>query len=186
MGQRRSNLRSRRAGRIASPITRPRSRSSCVHASTQVMRTGMTSGDDGEPRLRRAVILAPLFAPLTIVVGSAVHAAATTGLRADGPGWALSLVLVTLLVTIYGAPLAYGATALLLWPAAALLRDAGALRWWYLGLIGGVGGAFLFPAYLHALDPRGTWGFFPGAGFAAGAVVGWAFWFIATGRRRAI
>lgn len=143
------------------------------------------SDDGSEPRLRRAVFLAPLFAPLTIVVGSALHAAATTGLRAVGPASAMSVILVTLIVAVYGAPLAYGATALILWPAAALLRDAGALRWWGLALIGGLGGAILFPVYLHAIAPQGSWDFFPGAGFTAGAVVGWAFWFIATQRRSA-
>ena len=149
----------------------------------------MTAGDsdDGpEPRLGRAVLLAPLFAPLTIVAGGIVRTATTTGLRAGGPSSVLSVLILTLIVLVYGAPLAYGATVLVLWPAAAVLRDAGAMRWWWLSLIGGIGGAVLFPVYLNVLTPRGTWDFFPGAGFATGAVVGCAFWLIATrcGRAR--
>jgi hypothetical protein len=140
--------------------------------------------DDGpEPRLRRAVVLAPLAAPLTIVLGAMIRTLAKSGLHFDGPTSVAGAILVTLIVAVYGAPLAYGATVLILWPAAAVLRDAGALRWWGLTLIGGVGGAVLFPVYLRALDSRGTWDFFPGAGFAAGAAVGCAFWFIATRRR---
>ena len=138
-----------------------------------------------EPRLGRAVLLAPLVAPLTIVFGAMLRTIARTGVQFGGPSSVAGAILVTLLVAVYGAPLAYGATVLILWPAAAMMRDAGALSWWGLTLIGGVGGAVLFPMYLRALDARGTWDFFPGAGFAAGAAVGCAFWFIATRRRHA-
>ena len=140
--------------------------------------------DEGtEPSLRRAALLAPLFAPLTIVLGAMLRTVLRSGLHVDGASSIVGAILVTFLVIAYGAPLAYGATLLILWPAAAILRDAGTLNWWGLTLVGGAGGAILFPLYLRALDSRGTWDFFPGAGFAAGAAVGCAFWFIATRRR---
>lgn len=141
------------------------------------------SDDGNKSDLRSAALLAPLFAPLTIVVGGMLRTLAKTGLHIEGPSSVVAAILVTLIVTVYGAPLAYGATLLILWPAAALMREAGALSSWGLALIGGAGGAILFPMYLRLLDSRGTWDFFPGAGFAAGAAVGCAFWFIATRRR---
>lgn len=134
------------------------------------------------PQLGRAVLLAPLFAPLSIVVGSGVRGLITTGFRSAGPGSVVGVVLLTILMIVYGAPLAYGATIVILWPLAAMLRDADALSWWSLTIVAAVAGGVLFPLYLHALTPRGTWDFFPGAGIAAGAATGWGFWFIATRR----
>ncbi|HEV8448790.1 MAG TPA: hypothetical protein VGQ44_18290 [Gemmatimonadaceae bacterium] len=138
------------------------------------------SFDGRAPRLRLAVIVAPLFASLAIVLGAAVRQLATTGLHEVGATSLIGIVLLALILFVYGAPLAYGGTILILWPAAVLLRNAGSLSWWSLTLIGAVCGGLLFPVYLHAFDARATWGFFPAAGVAAGAATGWGFWFVAT------
>jgi hypothetical protein len=138
--------------------------------------------DSSAPRFGRAVLIAPLSMPLTVTLGLAVRALVGTRRGLDGTNPVAAVVLLPAILLMYGAPLAYGATLLILWPAGALLRDTRAFTWWSLTLIGMVAGGLLFPAYLHAIDPRGTWDFFPGAGFAAGAVTGWCFWFIAAGR----
>jgi hypothetical protein len=54
--------------------------------------------------------------------------------------------------------------------------------WWSLTLVAAVAGGILFPLYLHALDARGSWDFFPGVGVVAGAATGWTFWYIASTR----
>src|SRR4029079_7950031 len=131
------------------------------------------------PRLRLALLVAPLLAPLTVVAGAATHSL-SSGFRGVAAGSIAAIVLLTVVMIVYGAPLAYGGTICVLWPAAVLLREVDALSWWALSLIGATGGGILFPLYLHLLAPRATWSFFPGAGFAAGAVTGWGFWFIAT------
>jgi hypothetical protein len=68
---------------------------------------------------------------------------------------------LTAIVVAYGAPLAYGATLVIVWPAAAVLREAKAFTWWALTLVSALAGGGLFPVYLHALDSRATWDFFP-------------------------
>jgi hypothetical protein len=141
------------------------------------------NGHSDAPRFGPAVLIAPLSVPLTVTLGLAVHALVGTRRGLDGTNPIVVVVLLPLLLLIYGAPLAYGATLFILWPAGVLLRDTTAFTWWSLTLIGMVAGGMLFPVYLHAIGPRGTWEFFPGVGFAAGAVTGWVFWFIATRRR---
>ncbi len=140
--------------------------------------------DRGVPRFGLAVLVAPLSAPLAVMAGTAVHAILTTRVGLGGPNSVAAFVFLTVILAVYGAPLAYGATLLILWPVGVLLRDTEAFTWWSLTLIGMLAGGMLFPVYLHAIDPRGTWDFFPGVGFAAGAVTGWVFWFVAARRRR--
>ena len=101
----------------------------------------------------------------------------------EGVNPLVGVLFLTMLLLMYGSPLAYGATLIIVWPVAALLRHAGACTWWSLTLVAMIAGGILFPLYLHVLDPRGTWDFFPGAGAAAGAATGWTFWFLSSSRR---
>jgi hypothetical protein len=140
------------------------------------------SRQGGTPSLGRAVVMAPLAAPLTVMLGSAVRALVRPRMAPQGINPVVGVLFLTVILLVYGAPLAYGATLVILWPAAAVLRDTRAFTWWTLTLIATLAGGILFPVYLHALDSRGTWDFFPGAGFAAGAATGWVFWFVATRR----
>jgi hypothetical protein len=134
------------------------------------------------PRLGRAAVVAPLAAPLTLVVGSVVRALVSPRTAPEAINPVAGFLFLTAIVVAYGAPLAYGATVVIVWPAAAVLRQAKAFTWWALTLVSALAGGSLFPVYLRALDSRATWDFFPGAGFAAGAATGWVFWFIATRR----
>ncbi|MDB4875565.1 MAG: hypothetical protein JWM41_2011 [Gemmatimonadetes bacterium] len=138
--------------------------------------------DRGPPRFGRAILLAPLAAPLAVLLGSAVRAFVTTRAAPDGVNPVVGVVFLAGLLLVFGSPLSYGATLLVLWPIGAVLRDAEAFSWWALTLVGLASGGLLFPLYMHALDPRGTWDFFPGVGPAAGAATGWAFWYIASRR----
>jgi hypothetical protein len=126
--------------------------------------------------------MAPLAAPLAVLLGSAVRALVSPRTAPGGVNPIVGVLFLTAILLVYGAPLAYGATLVILWPAAAVLRDTRAFTWWTLTLIATLAGGILFPVYLHAVDSRATWDFFPGAGFAAGAATGWVFWFIATPR----
>jgi hypothetical protein len=126
--------------------------------------------------------MAPLAAPLTVMLGSAVRALVSPRIAPEGINPVVGTLFLTVILLVYGAPLAYGATLVILWPAAAVLRGTSAFTWWTLTLIAALAGGILFPVYLHALDSRGTWDFFPGAGFVAGAATGWVFWFVATRR----
>jgi hypothetical protein len=136
----------------------------------------------GPPQFRTALLVAPLAAPLAVLLGSAVRSAVSTRTAPDGVNPVVGIVFLAGLLVVYGSPLSYGATLLILWPIGAMLRDARAFSWWALTLAGLVGGVLLLPVYLNALDPRGTWDFFPGVGAAAGAATGWAFWYLASRR----
>jgi hypothetical protein len=138
------------------------------------------SGYGRPPRLGAALVIAPLAAPLAMMLGSVARAIVDPRVRPEGTSLLVGVLFLTALLVVYGAPLAYATTLIVLWPAAALLREAGAFTWWSLTLVATIAGGIVFPLYLHALDPRATWSFFPGAGFAAGAATGWSFWFIAT------
>jgi hypothetical protein len=140
--------------------------------------------DAGQPRFGRALLVAPLAAPLAVLFGCAARALLTTRATPDGGNPIVGVVFLAGLLLVFGSPLSYGATLLVLWPIGAVLRDAGTFSWWALTLVGLVSGGLLFPLYLDALDPRGTWDFFPGVGAAAGAATGWAFWYIASRRVR--
>jgi hypothetical protein len=142
----------------------------------------MMSRGNGRPQFRTALLVAPLAAPLAVLLGCAVRALVTPRTAPDGVNPVVGVVFLAVLLLVYGAPLSYGATLVVLWPIGAVLRDAEAFSWWALTLVGFVGGALLFPLYLHALDSRGTWDFFPGVGGAAGAATGWAFWYLASRR----
>lgn len=126
--------------------------------------------------------MAPLAGPLAVLLGSAVRALVSPRTAPEGINPVVGVVFLAAILLVYGAPLAYGATLAILWPAAVVLRDTRAFTWWSLTLVSTLAGGILFPVYLHAFDSRGTWDFFPGAGFVAGAATGWAFWFIATRR----
>lgn len=134
------------------------------------------------PSLRRAVALAPLAAPIAIAVGSAIRSLISRSTAPSGVSLVAGVVFGLALLLLYGAPLAYGCTILIVWPMAAASRGTTFYRWWTMMLVSGIAGAIAFPAYLHTLDSRGTWDFFPGAGFAAGAATGYAFWYIAARR----
>lgn len=132
----------------------------------------------------RALALAPLAAPAAVLVGTAVRALISPRHDTAGIDPIVGVLFLAAILLVYGSPLAYVATLVILWPIAALLRDAEAFTWWSLTLVAMVAGGLLFPLYLHAFDPRASWGFFPGAGAAAGAATGWCFWFIAAAERR--
>jgi hypothetical protein len=140
------------------------------------------ANDAGVPRFGKALVVAPLAAPLAVLLGAALHALVTTRPAPDSVNPVIGVVFWSVVLFVYGSPLSYGATLLLLWPIGAVLRDADAFSWWALTLVGLVGGGLLFPLYVHALDSRGTWDFFPGVGAAAGGATGWAFWYIASRR----
>jgi len=131
-----------------------------------------------------ALALAPLAAPVAVLLGTAVRALISQRHGPAGVNALVGVLFLTAILIVYGSPLAYAATLVILWPIAALLRDAEALTWWSVTLVAMVAGGILFPLYLHAFDSRATWDFFPGAGAAAGAATGWSFWFVAVARRR--
>jgi hypothetical protein len=127
-----------------------------------------------------ALIVAPLATPIAAFVGTALYGATTHHSSAQDPPTTLVTVLVVLFAFIvFGAPVAYVATAAVVWPVSLLLRSAGWARWWSLTGIAALGGAMLLPAYAHWLAPRGTIDFFPAMGLVSGAVAGWTWWFIA-------
>lgn len=131
-------------------------------------------------RLWLALGVSPLAAPLAVWVGTLMHGlfnGAHTVMSANGMA---SAIFVAFVLEMFGAPLAYVSTFLIVWPLFHLLRSAGRASWWAVTLGGCVAGGALFPLYLHLLEPRGMFNFFSGAGFVAGAASAWTFWFIAT------
>ncbi|HWH52852.1 MAG TPA: hypothetical protein VN651_14990 [Gemmatimonadaceae bacterium] len=129
-------------------------------------------------RLPLALLVSPLAAPLAVWLGSIVRGVVSHQVSSGvGNPVAASLILLFALV-LFSAPVAYASTLLIVWPAAVFLRALGVFRWWSMAIGAGAAGAALFPLYLHALEPRGSFSFFPGAGAVAGAAAGWAFWFI--------
>jgi hypothetical protein len=131
-------------------------------------------------RFLRAVALAPIAAPFAILTGTVTHILADARPLPPELNSVSGIILICLIVFVFGVPLSYGSTVLILWPAAVMLEKSGHLEWWSLTAIGAVAGALLLPAYLHLLSPRGTWEFFPGAGFVAGALTALVFWSIVT------
>ena len=88
-----------------------------------------------------------------------------------------AFVLLTAILTVYGAPLAYGATLLVLWPAGAVLRDTGAFTWWSLTPIGMIAGGVLVSLVSPRDRPSEGLGIsFRVWGSRQGAVTGWFFW----------
>ena len=137
------------------------------------------------PRKRRlflACLVAPLAAPAAAWVMSLAAFLVSPERRAAGAGTSslMSVVFFGFLLLLYGAPLAYGATALVALPAFLVLQRLGWRAWWELTTVTALGGSAVLPLYLHILEPRG-WIHFPfGMGAAAGAAVGAVFWRIAT------
>ena len=129
-------------------------------------------------RLRLALLLAPLAAPIALwALARALAVAARRG--ANDPPASLPAVLVLLFAfCVFGAPIAYAATLVVVWPLSRLLGRR-AIRWWPLTIASALAGGALLPIYLRMLTPRGHWNFFPGTGFVAGAATGWAFWWFA-------
>ncbi len=124
----------------------------------------------------RALLIAPLAGPIAVFVVALVRGALsspTTYSIAAVPVWLFIFVL-------FGAPPAYVATLLVLWPMSRGLIVAERFHWWAITAISAVAGGVVMPLYLHVLSPRGTFDFFPGAGFLAGGAVGLTFWWMAS------
>lgn len=131
---------------------------------------------DARPRLLPALVVAPLAGPVAVFVAALVRAALVS--PADVSIAAVPVWLFIFL--LFGAPPAYVATVVVLWPVARGLIEAGWFHWLAITAIAAAAGGVAMPLYLHLLSPRGTFGFFPGAGFVAGAAVGFAFWWMAS------
>ena len=128
----------------------------------------------------RALAVAPLAGPLAIWACLVLIAVVMPRAATDSVNSVVSVILLAFVLLSFGAPLGYSATFVAVLPAFRLLDAAGKASWWAITLVGGVVGAISFPLYLHILAPRGSFGFFPGAGFVAGAASGLAFWWVAT------
>jgi hypothetical protein len=131
-----------------------------------------------DPHRRRfAFAVAPLAAPLAVFVGALAQAALSRSrLVSPTPATPASLVVLLWALVLFGAPIAYAATAIILWPATVLLRRWRLLRWWTLSTIAALAGSVLLRAYAAILQPRGTIDLFPGAGAVAGAAVAITWW----------
>ncbi len=129
-------------------------------------------------RLGLALVVAPLAAPCAVWLGALARGLGTPRAPGDPPNSVLAALVILFAICMFAAPLAYAATFAVLWPALRLL-GAAARPWWTLTLLGAVAGGALMPVYLRMLDPRGSWDFFPGVGFVAGAASGFAFWYFA-------
>jgi len=128
---------------------------------------------------RTAFVIAPLAAPLAVFVGALPHAAWSRGrLAGPTPATPASLLVLLWVFALFGAPLAYAATIIILWPATVLLQRWHLLRWWTLATIAAVAGSMLLHGYTAVLQPRGTIDLVPGAGAIAGAAVAIALWWI--------
>lgn len=127
-------------------------------------------------------MLAPLTGPLAIFIGSLVHGFVAHTPRDEPFSFAAVLVLLFAFY-VFGAPLSYAAMLILSWPLIVLTDTA--RGWWIACAVGALTGAALFPAYLHLLDPHGSFEFFPGAGLFAGGTVAVVFWLIAIRGRAA-
>lgn len=128
---------------------------------------------------RLGYLIAPLFASLAVFAGSAIRGLAAHQPSTDPAHPVLAALIALFAIEMFGAPLAYASAVVVLWPAVRVLRAVGWLQWWTLTFVTTLGGALLFPLYLHWLTPRGSFQFFPGAGAIAGAATGLAFWWIA-------
>ncbi|HXT17541.1 MAG TPA: hypothetical protein VN706_18005 [Gemmatimonadaceae bacterium] len=130
-------------------------------------------------RLRTAFGIAPLAAPLAVFVAVLARAASNGGrLSGPTPATPASLLVLLWVFMLFGAPLAYAATVIVLWPATVLLRHWNLLRWWTLATIGALAGTVLLRAYAALLQPNGTIDLVPGAGAIAGAAVALALWWM--------
>ena len=129
-----------------------------------------------QPRFGKAIVVAPLAAPVAIfsmLLLREAFGSVHEGSIAAIPVWLFALVL-------FGAPPAYLSTLVILWPVSRALASAERFTWPVATAISAFAGAIIMPAYLRALEPRGRIDLFPGAGVLAGAATGLAFWVIAT------
>jgi len=132
-------------------------------------------------RIVRGVMLAPLAGPLAVFAGSLIRVVVVHAPH-DEP-FSIPAVLVLLFAFyMFGAPLSYAAMLILAWPLSCLGTTGRGSGWWVACAVGAGTGAALFPVYLHLLDPRGSFDFFPGAGLLAGSAVAGAFWLLAIRR----
>jgi hypothetical protein len=131
-------------------------------------------------RLWPALLLAPLVAPLAVLVGTLMHGLFNGAHSVNSPNGVVAVLFVGLWLVLFGAPLAYGLTLAVVWPLFHLLQSAERARGWAMAIVGSIAGGVMFPVYLHLLAPRGTFSFFPGAGYVAGAASAASFWLIAT------
>jgi hypothetical protein len=138
----------------------------------------MTATDSG--RILRAFAFAPLNGPLAVFLGALARSAAHHSVVPGAPPNGVGAVLFFLwLFVLFGAPLAYVASFVVLWPATVMLRRMDLVRWWTVTGVAMIGGAVLLPLYEQVLMPRGTFDIFPGAGLVAGAAVGLSVWLLA-------
>lgn len=121
------------------------------------------------------ILMAPLAAPLAVAI-TMLARAAIKGVPATIQADPIAIVFFVVIVAAYGAPLVYAGILFVLWPLSIALRRLELLHWPTIVAAAGMGGGVLFPIYLHALDPRGTWDFVPGTGVVAGALTGWLWW----------
>ena len=130
-------------------------------------------------RLRFAFLVAPLAAPLAVFACALARAALNPSrLASPAPATPASLLVLLWVLVLFGAPLAYVATLIILWPATILLRRWQLLRWWSLSVFAAVAGSVLLHAYASILQPHGTIDLGPGAGAIAGAAVAFTLWWI--------
>ena len=115
-------------------------------------------------KIGRAFAVAPLAGPLALWAGRVLIAIVVPRAASDSVNGVASVLLLAFVLMGFGARLGYVATFVAVLPAFRLLDVAGKA----------------FPLYLHILAPRGSFGFFPGAGFVAGLASGLAFWWLAT------
>lgn len=153
--------------------------------SKPLIRLVRVTRDPSHRRVRRALVVAPLAAPAAVWAGSVLHGLIGTRplIAGHGVDTVVSAVVLGALVVAYGAPLSYVATAAVVWPLFRAIDGHGHAAW-ILAATGALAGGVLMPIYLHALAPRGTFDFFPGVGFVAGAASAWCFWRLATTTRR--
>jgi hypothetical protein len=138
------------------------------------------TADPRAPRIWPAMVLAPLAAPIAIWVGLLLRILLDARSASRPEDSIASVAVLALVLIVLGAPLAYATTFAVLLPAFRWLEARSRTTWWTLALIGAAAGGIVFPLYLHWLQPRGSFEFFPGAGVLAGAATGVVFWWLAT------
>jgi len=127
------------------------------------------------PRHIRAILIAPIAAPIVVWLGLLVRAVVTTHPGVDQTNPVPAALFLAFAMFVLGFPVALSATIALLLPASVVLERHQTRAIPMLAAIGAVGGAVLLPAFLRWLEPRGSIDLWPGAGAAAGAAVAFVF-----------